>query len=176
MLNNPVVQLAYVVASAEVAAERWSRAYGCGPFFLLEDIELAWGEVRDQPSLFQHTSAYGQWGSIMIELVQPIGTRPSPFLDPVFGVPPDTAARVHHVAQMVVSLPAVYEYCTEQGIAIASRAETSTGTEFAFVDTHADLGHFIEVYERSETLLGFYERVRAARDGWDGTNPVRRLG
>ena len=52
---------------------------------------------------------------------------------------------------------------------------TTTGTEFAFVDTVATQGHMTEIYAASEGLVGFYDFVRTSADGWDGQNPVREL-
>ena len=57
----------------------------------------------------------------------------------------------------------------------ASRAQTLSGTEFAFLDATRELGHFIEIYERSDALLGFYEMVKRAAIDWQGDAPVRVL-
>lgn len=172
MLNNPVVQLAYFVRDAEQAALRAAERLGAGPFFLIPRIELAWGEHRGRPQTFLHTSAYGQWGGVMLEFVQQDEEGPSPFRD--LYRPGEEG--LHHVAQMVDSLPETYRDCERQGLALAARAATRTGTEFAFVDSVALLGHMIEVYEKAPGLLAFYERVRAAAVGWNGQDAIRRLG
>jgi hypothetical protein len=57
-----------------------------------------------------------------------------------------------------------------------SRAETLTGTEFAFLSAGTIDGHLIEIYEKSEGLLGFYSMVRAASLNWDGAAPIRAVG
>ncbi len=172
MLNEPVVQIAYFVNDAEHAAARMASRFGAGPFFLVRRIQLAWGEHRGRPQTFLHTSAYGQWGALMMELVQQDEEGPSPFRD--MYAPGEEG--LHHMAMMVDSLAATYRECETQGLAIAARAETATGTEFAFIDTVATQGHMLEVYERAETLTGFYDFVREAAVGWDGTEPVRPLG
>ena len=171
MLNEPIVQIAYFVTNAEQAAKRMAARYGAGPFFLVERIALAWGEHRGAPQQFLHTSAYGQWGGVMMELVQQDEEGPSPFRD--MYAPGEEG--LHHMAMMVDSLAATYRECEAQGLAIAARAETATGTEFAFIDTVATQGHMLEVYERSEALIGFYTFVRDASLDWDGLEPVRRL-
>ena len=66
--------------------------------------------------------------------------------------------------------------CIRDSYEIAAKAMTLGGAEFAFVDTVSELGHMIEIYERSEGLLGFYEMVRLASIDWDGSNLIRRLG
>jgi hypothetical protein len=50
---------------------------------------------------------------------------------------------------------------------------TLSGVEFAFLDALDTLGHFIEIYEASPQLLGFYDLVRTAAVGWQGEAPIR---
>ncbi len=172
MLNFPVVQIAYFVSDSRAAAEKMAAQHGAGPFFFVERIELAWGEHRGQAQKFLHSSAYGQWGEIMVELVQQDEEGPSPFRD--MYQPGEEG--IHHMAMMVNSMAESYAYCDEHGIAIAAKAATLTGTEFAFVDTVASKGHMIEIYEKSDQLTGFYDMVKQASVGWDGSDPVRSLG
>ena len=42
-----------------------------------------------------------------------------------------------------------------------------------FIDAVDTMGHFLELYEPSPSLVGFYDLVRAAADQWDGQDPVR---
>jgi hypothetical protein len=167
----PIVQVAYFVDDIEAAAARMHAGFGAGPFIILRNIELAWGEHRGKPCRFLHSSAYGQWGAVMLELVQQEVEGPSPFRD-LYG-PGEEG--LHHMATMVPSQEQAYAHYTAQGFEVATRARTITGTEFAFVDTTATLGHFIEVYERSPQLLGFYDLVRQAAAQWDGKQLIREL-
>ncbi|MDA1074410.1 MAG: hypothetical protein O3A63_06575 [Proteobacteria bacterium] len=79
--------------------------FDAGPFFLVEKIELAWGIHRGREQKFLHTSAYGQWGSLMVELVQQDEEGPSPFRD----VYAPGEEGIHHMAMMVDSLELTYE-------------------------------------------------------------------
>ncbi|MEM7286288.1 MAG: VOC family protein [Actinomycetota bacterium] len=169
---GPIVQVAYFVPDARAAAARMAASHGAGPFHVLDRIELAWGELRGEPCDFVHTSAYGQWGGVMMELVQQDVEGPSPFRE--MYAPGEGG--IHHVATMVDDLAATYERLAASGLELAARAMTRTGTEFAFVDTVDTQGHMTEIYERAPALLGFYEMVRSAADGWDGSDPVRTLG
>ncbi len=105
----------------------------------------------------------------MMELVQQESEGPSPFRD--LYAPGETG--LHHVATMVENLTDAYQHFADRDIPLATRAMTQTGTEFSFLDATASLGHFIEVYERSDALLGFYENIRKAAQGWRGNDPVR---
>ena len=57
--------------------KRQAREFGAGPFFLRRHIPLASVTYRGTPATFDHTSAYGQWGAVMVELVQDHGIGPS---------------------------------------------------------------------------------------------------
>ena len=168
---GPIAQIAYFVPDARAAARRMVGLHGAGPFHVIDRIELEWGEVRGEPCDFLHTSAYGQWGDVMVELVQQDREGPSPFRERYapgeFGL--------HHVAVMVDDLPTTYELVTASGLELAARAKTATGTEFAFVDTVDEFGHMVEIYEGAAGLRAFYEVVRHIADHWDGTDPVRTL-
>ncbi len=169
--RDPIVQMAYFVPDARAAALAMARRFGAGPFYFVPRIELAWGEHRGTPRNFLHSSAYGQWGEVMIEMVQQDEEGPSPFRD--LYAPGQQG--IHHVATLVDSLERACRHYADLGFELAARAETRTGTEFAFVDTTALLGHMVEIYERSDTLLGFYRFIRDASRNWDGRAPLRDL-
>ena len=67
---GPPKQIAYAVPDAFEAAKRWVKDFGAGPFFVSEHIPVTDVIYRGSRSSFDHTSAYGQWGDIMVELVQ----------------------------------------------------------------------------------------------------------
>lgn len=125
MLKFPIIQIAYFVNDSREAALRAVREHGAGPFFMLERIQLAWAEHRGKRQDFLHTSAYGQWGGVMIEMVQQDEEGPSPFRD--MYRPGEEG--IHHLAMMVDSLDRAYEAVKAEGYELAARAETPTGVE-----------------------------------------------
>ena len=165
------IQVAYAVPDVDAAALRWATEVGAGPFFVRRHIELIDVIHRGRPSRFDHSSAYGQWGAMMVELVQDHGTTASVVRDMYS---PEESG-VHHLAFAVQDLGAALKWLREMGHNLAMSARTSAGMEFCFVDTVAMYGHMLELYERSERLLGFYEMVAAASRDWDGADPVRPL-
>ena len=171
-LNYPVVQIAYFVNDSVVKAQKMAAQHGAGPFFLIEKIELAWGVHRGKEQKFLHTSAFGQWGNVMLELVQQDLEGPSPFRD--MFAPGEEG--IHHMAMIVDSLSGTYSWCEEHGYEIAAKAQTIGGNEFAFVDTTETLGHMLEIYEGNDQLVGFYDLVRDASLDWHGEDPIRRFG
>jgi catechol 2,3-dioxygenase-like lactoylglutathione lyase family enzyme len=164
------VQIAYAVPDARAAAQQWVDRFGAGPFFVRSHIPVGEVVYRGQPSTFDHTSAYGQWGSLMVELVQDHGTAPSVVRERC--APHESG--LHHLAFIVADLDDVTERLLAGGHTLAMTARTSN-TRFHFIDAVATLGHMIELYEDSDRIRAFYAMVRAAADGWGGSDPIREL-
>ena len=151
ILGCDIVQVAYHVADIEQSARWAAKTLGAGPFVVSRDIELSEGVHRGEPCLFVHSSAYGQWGKIMLELVQQESSGASPFMD----------AAVGHFEGV--------------GVPRVTRAVTLSGVEFAFLDATATLGHYLEIYEAGATVKGFYEHVEVlSKHSWDVDNPFFR--
>lgn len=165
------VQIAYLVNDIRDSAARMSAITGAGPFYVIDNIELEWSEHRNQLCNFVHSSAYGQWGDVMLELVQQEDKGPSPFRD-MYG-PGEEG--MHHVACFVDSIDETAMLFEELGYPVATRAKAKIGTEFAFIDTRKLLGHMIEIYVPDESLSGFYDFVKEASVGWDGSDILRSL-
>jgi hypothetical protein len=146
------VQLAYVVGDPAAAAASWERDLGAGPFTIAEHIPVDDVVHRGRPSTFDHTSAYGWWGDVMIELFCQHDDSPSAVTERFAR----GTGGLHHVACFVPDLDAAL---AAAGDAVAMTARAGT-TRFAFVDAVRDLGHYWELYEPSERLVGFYAEVR----------------
>jgi catechol 2,3-dioxygenase-like lactoylglutathione lyase family enzyme len=157
------VQIAYAVTDVEAAAAVFAETTGAGPFFVIPHIALASARVRGADGAFDHSSAYGQWGPVMVELVE---EHTPPLVRP---------GDVHHLAFMVDSLARAALWCERQGWSEVLHAETTGGQVFAFHDARAERGHLVELYEPSDRLVAFYAMVAAAATDWDGHDPVRRL-
>jgi catechol 2,3-dioxygenase-like lactoylglutathione lyase family enzyme len=166
---GPPVQIAYAVPDVREAARWWAATFGAGPFFVLDHIELTHVRYRGAPASFDHSSAYGQWGQMMVELVCDHTIGPSPIAD-VVGV---GGRGLHHLACFVDDLSAAQAQLVRVGWPEALHAITPSGMAFAFHDATAELGHMIELYEPADALVGFYQRVAEAAVGWDGTDPIR---
>jgi hypothetical protein len=171
VLGRPV-QIAYAVRDARAAAARWAERDGAGPFFVNEHIPVTKVRYRGGPGSFDHTSAYGQWGDVMVELVQDHTVGPSAVRD-VVG---EGGEGLHHLAFFVDDLTVAQATLTARGWPEAMRAETASGAVFVFHDATAELGHMIELYVGSRGLRGFYGMVADAAKGWDGSDPVRTIG
>ncbi len=163
-MSGPV-QLAYAVPDVREAAAGWAPL-GVGPFFVRDHIELGATRINGVDATFDHSSAYGWWGDVMFELICQHDSG-GEMIVPTSGL--------HHVAHFVDDLDAVSAGLVRDGHAEVLHAETSAGMAFAFHDGGAARGHLIEIYEPVPALRKFYDMVRDASVGWDGSDPVRTL-
>ena len=170
----PIRQLAYAVDDVDAAALAHHRRFGSGPFFVLRHVALASSVHRGIEQPFDHSSAYGQWGGVMVELFQQHNPDPSAVHD-MF---PHGSGKhgLHHAALFVDDLAEAIRQFEADGMPLAQLSITQGGTAFAFVDARASLGHMLELYEPAATLTGFYAMVADAARGWDGSDPVRVIG
>lgn len=174
---TPPVQLAYLVEDPKLAAAQWAAQFGAGPFFLREHIPMRWAKRPGSAQLidctFDHSSAYGWHGQVMIELFSLHGTSSALFDERPPGL--------HHSAHFVTNLDAALKRLDGLGYPLAlkclsgSRDDTDPGIEFAFLDARPTLGHYIELYSATDALKRFYAFVERAAEGWDGREPVRSL-
>ena len=165
MINAPR-QIAYFCADVRVAATEHHRLFGSGPYFVAEHVPLRRAVPRGVVRPLDHSSAYGQWGEVMVEFVQQHNPDPSPFHD----LYPDPARRggLHHVALFVDDVDVELARYAAAGQATALRAEMNDGFVFAFVDTVATLGHMVELYEPRPSLTAFYAMVAKAAIDYRG--------
>ncbi len=165
-----VVQVALHAPDISAAASAWAKK-GAGPFYLLEHVKLASCLYRGAPAAFDHSSAYGQFGDIMLELIHQHDDRPSPVRDMY-----DAATEgVHHAAVFVDDLDRAARAVSERGFAIALDATTETGVRFLMADARAVCGVMLELYEPTDALAKFYAFVQRKSEGWAGDAPLRRL-
>ncbi len=166
----PIRQIAYFTPDIRAAAIAHAAHFGSGPYFIAENVPLSLCRHRGAPAQLDHSSAYGQWGEVMIEFVQQNNKGASVFRD----LYPEGRAGLHHVALFVDDLDAAIAAHERAGFQEALYAEIGGGAvRFAMMDATAQFGHFIELYEPSAPILALYARVRdAARASDDG--PVLR--
>ena len=167
----PFVQLAYHTPDPAAAAAAWSARTGAGPFLLRRSIPLAGSRHRGVERTFDHSSAYGWQGGLMIELVTQAGDTPSALRD-MFAA---HQTGLHHAAILVDGLDAAIAAADANGWPVAQDSVTADGVRFVFVDARSSYGHMLELYEPSEGLARFYAHVARLADGWDGADPVREV-
>ena len=152
---GPVVQVAYAVENLEDATNSWSKLFDIGPFFIKENIPLKKVRVNGVDSNFDHSSAYAQWGSIMLELICEHTER----LVERSSQKEEAIPSVHHYAVFVTDFEKASQSLEKMGFEEILYAETSSGFPFAMHDARKLFGHFVEIYKPNEELTSFYRMV-----------------
>jgi len=168
---GPVMQLGFVVPDLEAAIVHWSSRVGVGPFFVMQHIK--WGELlfRGQPSDVDMSVAVAQWGEVQVELIQQWNESPSIYTE----FPLRRQGGLQHLGVMTDSVPEHLSRLKARGIEPVQWGATSNGVRFAYVDSDFHPGGMIELIESGRAINGFFKMVREAAQGWDGSDPVRRL-
>ncbi len=169
---GPVVQIAYHAPMISLAASYCHRAWGAGPFFQLTHIPLMQSLYRGRLVNFDHSSAYGQCGDVMIELIHQHDDRPSALRDMYDSRTPG----LHHLAVFVDDLDAALDQANARHYPIALDAQTRDGVRFIMLDTRERYNAMLELYEASPALTKFYSYVAYKAKDWDGENLLRFLG
>jgi hypothetical protein len=163
-----LTQIAYLVDDVEKAARHHAATIGAGPFLVRRDISMT-DTLYGGEGKYTHTAAYGQWGPVMLELIEITEAAPAEVSEAVLGL----RSGIHHVANFVDDLDVASSAHERAGAPLLMALRTSTGMRVHFHDARKTLGHLIELYEPTAHLLAHYDRVAAAAVSWDGTDPVR---
>ena len=68
-LPRELVQIAYTVPDLEAACQEWAEKVGAGPFLVRRHMEVQ-ASHDGQPAVYDHSAAFGQWGPVMLEIIQ----------------------------------------------------------------------------------------------------------
>lgn len=168
--GRPLSHVGYAVSDIERAAHAWAAAVGAGPFFLLGRMTFDSAVSDGAPARWDHSAAFGQWGSIAIELQQMHDTAPER-LATALDVPPPA---INHVAYVTDTPEAESERLAAAGHALVLHA-TSGPIDLRFHEGHGQFGHAIEIHRRTDFLVDAFKGFAEAADGWDGRDPLRTL-
>jgi hypothetical protein len=161
---------AYVVEDIEATVGRLVDQLGAGPFFLVENVPLENVLSRGEPATFAHDSAFGFHSGGAIELMQVVGLAPER-VEQRFAAP---HPRIHHVAYVVPSteVAAVRSGLDERGLPEYLSSQLGE-VDSTLHDGSETLGHDVEIHVDCQGLSDFFEMVRGAARGWDGSAPLR---
>lgn len=169
-MTGPFHHIGYVVNDLRADVPRFSATTGAGPFFAFEHIIFEEVTYRGEPAVYDHSSAFAQWGPIMIELTQVYDAQPAGLRD-AFVKP---GGGVGHVGLLADSLADEVARLQDAGL---TPFHTGRGgpVSVVWLDGGELFGHPVEVLQRRDELEGFYSMVRDASRDWDGSEPLRVL-
>jgi hypothetical protein len=165
---GPVTHIGYVVDDIERAASWAVSTFGAGPFYLVSHMKFDTCTFNGEPATYDHSSAFGQWGAILIELTVVHGSTP-PQLAAVIGGP---APAVGHVGMLSDDLDADSRRLEAAGLALF-HSGSSGPISAHWHDGRTQLGHHVEILLRVPEIEGIYAMVRNAAREWDGSDPLR---
>ncbi|HEY7622393.1 MAG TPA: VOC family protein [Solirubrobacteraceae bacterium] len=157
----------YVVEDLATGAERFARDFGAGPFYAMEHIAFDEVTFEGAPAVYDHSSAFGAWGPILVELTEVHDVRPAGLADKLT----QPGHGVGHVAWLADDLGA--ETARLEGAGLHVFHTGRTGPVSAAWLSGPPFGHPVEVLQRGPEVLGFYAMLQEAADGWDGREPFR---
>lgn len=170
-LDRPVSHLGYAVSDIEAAVQHWSSTLGAGPFFLVPHIEFEVVTHHGEPAVFEHSAAFGQWGSIVIELMQIENTSPPALTRMLM---PGPLPVVNHVAYLSDTYEQDSADLAAAGYELMMFAKSGE-MEIRWHDTQAALGHTIEIHRDCDFINGAFRRIAEGARDFDGRDPLRPM-
>jgi len=174
ILFGAVRQVGYVVRDIEQAMAQWVRL-GVGPWFYKQEVSSTEFRYHGHDSALPQLSiALANSGDMQIELIQQRNDAPSLYLD--------TLHRNGEVAQHLAywTQDQFDVFCAqllERGYVEghAGRMGAQRG-RFAYFVHEQHPGAMIEISESTGGKAEYFEQIRQASLGWDGSDPIRRIG
>lgn len=164
----PLHHVGYVVSDLRSGVQEFTAATGAGPFFAMEHIVFQEISFESEPAVYDHSSAFGRWGPILVELTEVHEARPPAFADALVS----PGGGIGHVAWLADSLDDEVARLRSLGLEPFHAGRTGPASA-VWLRGGTCFGHPIEVLQRREEILGFYAMVRGAAEGWDGSEPLR---
>ena len=168
-----VRQNGYIVRDIRAAMDHWVKVMGIGPWFYIDRVQTDYFRHRGIDSNLEMSVALANSGDLQIELIQQRNEAPSMYREFLAA----GHEGLQHLAYWTNDFQGLYDNALSLGYKVGH--EGQIGGEqgrFAYFDTQAHPGTVIEISDISGSKGFFFEHVRQAAIGWDGTDPIRELG
>ena len=167
-----VTQNGFVVRDIRAAMDHWVNVMGVGPWFYVPLVKTDYFRHRGVASDMRMSVALANSGDLQIELIQQRNDAPSlykEFLDAGH-------EGLQHMAYWTRDYQGVYDKALSLGYTVGH--EGQIGGEqgrFAYFDTQAHPGTVVELSDISGSKGKFFDHIRRAAEGWDGSDPIREV-
>jgi len=162
-------QLGYVVKDIEAAMNYWSEKLGVGPWFYNPRVPIRNYTYEGQAYEPHNSVALANSGDVQVELIQTRNDVPSMYRD--FLKQGHTG--LQHVAYWTQDYDADLARLLAQGFRPVMGGEVGENGRFVYFDTEFHPGTVIELSEVAGPKGKLFDMIRAAADGWDGSDPIR---
>jgi methylmalonyl-CoA/ethylmalonyl-CoA epimerase len=166
---GPVMQIAFVPKDFDAAVRYWTENMGVGPFFLMENIQLGDMRYLGEPSDCVFSIAIAYWGDMQIELIRQDNNAPSIYRGQEGGA-------LHHTCVLTDDIENARRIAEESGATILVEGKVAPDGAVLYVDTGGGPGSIVEILQMSSGSEGLFAMIKAASVGWDGSDPLRKLG
>lgn len=166
---GPITHVGYVVDDLPAAAERFAAVTGAGPFLLIEHVPLEVVTFDGAAGGYDHSTAFGQWGPVMVEISRVHAASPAGLEAFLGGSRPP---HVGHVGWLADDLEAESERLAVAGLPLRHTGRGGP-VQAHWHDGATVTGHPVEVLRRCPEILGFYQAIAAESRNWDGSRPLR---
>lgn len=164
-----VMQIAFVPADFDAALRHWTGVMGVGPFFLIENIQLEESRYLGAPNECVFSIALAYWGDVQVELIRQENDAPSIYL----GV---EGNGLHHTCILTEDILAARAVAEAAGGKVLVEGKVAPDGGVIYVDTGGGPGSIVEILQPATGTAGVFAMFREAAQGWDGSEPLRRLG
>jgi methylmalonyl-CoA/ethylmalonyl-CoA epimerase len=164
---GPVI--AFVPSDFDAAIAYWTQMMGVGPFFLIENIALENMRYLGEPSDCVFTIALAYWGDMQVELIRQENDAPSIYRGCEGGA-------LHHTCVLTEDIEAARSIADAAGASILVEAKVGEDGAVLYVDTGGGPGTIVEILQPASGSDALFAMIKDASVGWDGRNPVRKLG
>jgi methylmalonyl-CoA/ethylmalonyl-CoA epimerase len=156
--TTSMVQLGYVFPDISGPLEHYTRVMGATRFLRMNDVELQDQRYYGHPLKCRQNIAFGFIGALNVELVEPLDgvSCYSTFLDR------NPGGGLHHIGCRVTDFDRSVDDLTKAGFEVVQSGRFG-GTRFAYMDTRAALGHYLEVLFFDRETEAIFDDIRAGR-------------
>lgn len=154
-----IAQFGYVVDDLQREIQRWNEK-GAGNFLVYNDISVPL-QYRDNDTILHLSIALAQFDGVQIELIQQHDRVGSAFTDTFADNWPSGDNGFHHIGMVTNDFDRSCAHLTDDGFVKVMGGEFG-GYRFAYYDTRAKLGFFLELFEGNEAMRAFFDTIKNA--------------
>jgi methylmalonyl-CoA/ethylmalonyl-CoA epimerase len=116
--------------------------------------------------------ALAYWGDMQIELIRPENTEPGIYRGD-YGV---DGHILHHTCILTDNMGKARKIAEAAGAKVLVEGKVGDDGAVIYVDSGAGAGSIVEILQPASGSESLFAMIKAASVGWDGSNPVRKLG
>jgi hypothetical protein len=163
-------QVGIVVRDIEAAMRHWVEICGIGPWFYAERLAITnftyagrnYGEIHISVALANS-------GEVQLELIQQRCNTPSMYRDFLSA----GHEGMQHWSSWPQNYDEIYQRALASGYMVGHEGDSPRG-RFVYFRNEGHPGTVIEMADATSTRMRIFDAVRAAANGWDGSDPIRR--